>query len=56
MAVPKTPPIWRPLLTTALPVALSFAGRSLVAEPMIVGSENPKPMPIRNQAGRMSAA
>ena len=28
MAVPKTPPTWRPLLTTALPVALSFAGRS----------------------------
>jgi hypothetical protein len=56
MVVPKTPPICRPLLTTALPVALSFAGRSVVAEPMTVGTENPNPMPIRNQAGSMSAA
>jgi hypothetical protein len=39
---PKTPPNWRPLLTTALPVALCSGGRSTVAEPMMVGAVKPK--------------
>jgi hypothetical protein len=32
---PKTPPNWRALLTTALPVALFSDGRSTVADPMM---------------------
>ena len=51
---PKTPPNWRPLLTTALPVALGSGGRSTVADPMMVGTVKPKP--ITTQPGRMAAA
>jgi hypothetical protein len=40
--VPKTPPNWRLLLTTALPVALRSGGRSTVVDSMVVGTMKPK--------------
>jgi len=46
----------RPLLTTALPVALSSGGKSTVAEPMMVGTVKPRPKPITTQPGRMAPA
>jgi hypothetical protein len=55
-AIPRTAPIWRLMLTTALPVAERSAGRSAVAADRMVGSASPTPLPPTSIAGRTTAA
>ena len=53
-AIPTTPPIWRAMLNSALPVAVRSGGRPETAVPASTGKVSATPMPARIVEGSMS--
>ena len=51
-AIPRTAPIWRMQVDTALPVAKRSGGSSATAALDHAAKERPTPMPVRIVAGR----